>query len=77
MYVIYGVDDCMSGCVDASMCRWPGMFLVEIHTIGRVHYMLVEGIHEARAWASAIRDTYLHRARGDGRISPPQVISTI
>eukprot|EP00752_Nemacystus_decipiens_P017125 g15340.t1 len=50
----------------------PGMFLVEIHTVGRVHYMLVEGIHEARSWASAIRDTYLHRARSDGRSSPSQ-----
>eukprot|EP00903_Cladosiphon_okamuranus_P011548 g10871.t1 len=50
----------------------PGMYLVEIHTVGRVHYMLVEGTHEARSWATAIRDTYLQRARSDGRSSPTQ-----
>lgn len=32
-----------------------GMFPVEIHTVGRVHYMLVEGLEEAMRWADAIR----------------------
>lgn len=47
------------------------MHVVEIHTIGRVHYMLVEGIGEARAWADAIRG----RAGHDGRASPQDDLS--
>lgn len=31
------------------------MYPVEIHTVGRVHYMLVEGLEEAMTWAEAIR----------------------
>lgn len=34
------------------------MHLVEIHTIGRVHYMLVEGVEEARQWTDAIRSVF-------------------
>ncbi|CAM9470416.1 unnamed protein product [Scytosiphon promiscuus] len=40
----------------------PGMYLVEIHTIGRVHYMLVEGLAEARAWAASIHGARLAAA---------------
>lgn len=30
------------------------MFPVEVHTLGQVHYMLVEGLSDARSWAAAI-----------------------
>lgn len=48
-----------------------GMYLVEIHTIGRVHYMLIEGIGEARAWAAAVQA----RAGHDERASPQDDLS--
>lgn len=35
---------------------------MEIHTIGRVHYMLVEGLVEAREWASSIHAACLAAA---------------
>lgn len=47
------------------------MYLVEIHTIGRIHYMLIEGISEARAWAAAIQA----RAGHDERASPQDDLS--
>lgn len=47
------------------------MYLVEIHTIGRVQYILVEGIGEARAWAGALQA----RAGHDGRVSPQDDLS--
>lgn len=43
-----------------------GMCPVEVHTIGRIHYMLVEGVEEAVAWADAIRAM----SSDDGRASP-------
>lgn len=43
-----------------------GMYPIEIHTVGRVHYMLVEGLEEAVAWADAIEAM----ASDDGRTSP-------
>lgn len=43
-----------------------GMVLVKVHTLGRVHYMLVEGLSDARSWAAAI-DRY---SGDEGRGSP-------
>ncbi|CAM9992886.1 unnamed protein product, partial [Ectocarpus fasciculatus] len=47
----------------------PGMYLVEIHTIGRVHYMLVEGLEEARDWAIDIQ-SQLGQQQADGGRAP-------
>lgn len=43
------------------------MYTVELHTVGRVHYMLVEGLREAISWAGAISS----QIGNEGR-SPPQ-----
>ncbi|CAM9243562.1 unnamed protein product, partial [Ectocarpus sp. 6 AP-2014] len=47
----------------------PGMHLVEIHTIGRVHYMLVEGLQEARDWAVDIQSQLDQQQADGGRAS--------
>ena len=45
---------------------------MEIHTVGRVHYMLVEGLGAARSWATSIQGCAGH----DGRTSPQDEVST-
>ncbi|CAM9334146.1 unnamed protein product, partial [Phaeothamnion confervicola] len=35
----------------------PGFFTLEVHTVGRVHYILIAGAQRAAAWAAAVQRT--------------------